>query len=114
MIETGRKPQIGDITPCESCGHVKETAIRLHAIACAGLGSHTVQMGYIIMEMADALAHRWRDEGTYSAVRSDRPISEADALSWLERAHAGEVERRPYRFGEMIAFDAWTDADASD
>jgi hypothetical protein len=106
-IETRSEDQIGDTTPCPTCGHVKNDAARFHEVACAGLESHQVDTGFIIVELAYVLAHRWRDEGTYSAVMSDRPISEADALAWLERAHAGEVERRSYHPGERIIFDPW-------
>jgi hypothetical protein len=108
-IETRSETQIGDTAPCPTCGHVKNLSKRLHEVACAGLESHQVDTGFIIVELVHVLAHRWREEGTYAAVMSDREISESDALAWLERAHAGEVERRPYHPCEVITFDRWED-----
>lgn len=100
-------PTVDDTEPCPTCRHVKEPAVRLHEIACAGLASHHVYLDLVIIELQYVLAHRWVDEGTYSAVKSDRPISEVEALAWLDRAHAGEVERRPYDRTVLLDFDWW-------
>lgn len=100
---------VGDTDPCPTCGHVKQPAVRLHEIACCGLESHEVATDFLLVEMAWALGHLWQDENVYSAVKSDRPISETDALAWMERAHAGEVAKRPRREGHTIEFDRWED-----
>ena len=98
---------IGDTESCPTCGHVKQPAVRLHEIACCGLDSHVVHADFLIVRLSYALAHLWRDTNEYSAVESDREISEADALAWLERAHAGEVPRRPYEVGALVICDRW-------
>lgn len=111
MAITAQYPEatVGDTTPCATCGHVKAPEKRLHEIACCGLTSHEIRQGFHLMTMDSMLGHIWRDEGTYAAVASSRDISEVDALAWLERAHAGEVERRPWVEGERVVCDRWAD-----
>ena len=106
---TTPKPSVGDTTPCSTCGHVNSPEKRLHEIACCGLDSHAVRFGFSLMTFQEWLGHLWRDTGVYSAVLSDHPISEDDALAWLERAHAGETKRRPVVTGAELDFDRWQD-----
>lgn len=102
-------PTVGDTEPCPTCNHVKVPEKRLHEIACCGLDSHRVRIGFDFMTLSTMLGHMWREEGTYSAVKSDRDLTEAEMLSWLERAHAGETPRRPYIEGAVVDLDPWTD-----
>ena len=108
-IEIRQPATVGDTEPCPTCAHVKAPEKRLHTLACCGLESHQVWWGVVPMALDYVLAHRWRDDDTYAAVASWTPISEQDALAWLERAHAGEVDRRALVKGETITFDRWED-----
>ena len=97
------------VEPCVTCGRHDDSAKRLHQVACAGLDSHRVFVDVSILDLSYRLAHRWRDEKAYSAVRSERPLSYTDAFAWLERVHDGEVERRPWGLGAETVFDVWED-----
>lgn len=101
--------RVGTTEPCPTCGQVEDPAKRLHEIACCGLEGHQVGLGFRLLSLTYVLAHRWRDEAEYSAVESQREISEADALAWLERAHSGEVARRTYQGHLDIQCDRWED-----
>ena len=93
---------------CGACGQPENPAIALHAQADC-LASHEVHVDFSMIELRYLLAHCWLDDGTYSAVASDRPITEADALMWLARVHANDVERRPRQEGMAVTFDRWED-----
>lgn len=102
---------VAGIEPCAACGHVQNPALRWKYLAgCPD--DHCVDSAYSIMEIAEVLAHRWPDK-TYAAVKFDHPddLTEERALSWLDRCHSGDVERRDRELGVQVTFDVWSDKD---
>ena len=95
------------LEPCAACGHVQNVALRWKYLAgCPD--DHEVRSQYLLLDLANAIAHRWPD-GTYSATRLpdgfDQDETERLVLMWLDLCHAGKVPRHTYAESRPIEFD---------
>lgn len=93
------------IDTCPTCGQVNDRGKRLQEEASC-LSTHRVREAFLYSHMSYVIAHLWTDEGVYAAVSNGYdPITDEEAMAWLDLVHRREVPIRPWHEGMMVEVD---------
>lgn len=99
-----------DLTPCGECGSLPNIEQRLWLNACAPIKTHRLVVHFQITSLTHFLVHVWDDEKMYAAVERYEPFTPDEMIEWIDRCHAGKVER--HQCSQYLVAEHWTGAES--